>query len=210
MERKQIEPYILNKLKEGSAVFTVGVFCRIWDGEKVLLRKRVETSSITNANLAGKYELIGGTVELNDIEDNYYDTLKERLEKEIKEEAKIRLILPKYVVWAAFPTTRKTASKGILDIALLTDVEFDRFAINSEYEEMLNTKELIWANISDSSIELIGPRMENMLKFPRKLLCEHKWKYEELGVDDDLRERYRMECKICGKVNIYIEGEEDF
>ncbi|GIU72445.1 MAG: hypothetical protein KatS3mg003_1924 [Candidatus Nitrosocaldaceae archaeon] len=163
----RIEEYLVSNIREGKCAVTLGVFCRIIDKQdKVLLRLRKEKSSIINKDLSCKYELIGGGLKIEDISEDYHHALVTRLEKEIRAEAGINVTLDK-IIWVAFLTTRKTLQKGIIDLALMTDIDFTICEITKIYEEMIDDKSLVWVDRNKINVPIIGKRMEEMIRYPR-------------------------------------------
>ena len=136
-------------LKRGRAVATgIGIFFRIHDGSKQLMRIRTERGSpIDNRDYSGKLELIGGGVEVKDFDTDYQSAIISTARREMMEEAGLELVnLPDIKLTPAWALIAKS---NAIDLAFVMDVPFSSVKTTQLYDRLIEEKNLRWFSFQE-------------------------------------------------------------
>lgn len=169
-------------VERGRAVATgIGLFALIYEQDTgaVLLVRRKESGSLISdrTDFAGKYELPGGGIDLEDIPKDlkdYTGVFFNTLAKEIREETGLTLsALPEDLF--LIPAALGKLQDGIIDLAFVTVIELAYLEGTEEFEKMNSSGEIKFFPIDDffsgeTFPEMISLRMEFLLRSALKTL----------------------------------------
>lgn len=178
---------VINKAREqlnrGGAIATgIGVFAAISDGTNILLRLRVEKGSpIYPKDLSGKWELPGGTMELNDLGEEYSSSFRNTLIREVKEETGLKITNgPKIVLLPAVLKRSSIEKLGLIDFAfvipILYPISYTMYVKYNtpEYEAKLKKGEIQWISIRKiDKVEIVSERMKYLLNVAIDHIKQH-------------------------------------
>jgi 8-oxo-dGTP pyrophosphatase MutT (NUDIX family) len=156
-------------LKEERGVATgIGIFGAIFEKNKILLRRRVEKESlIYRQDLSGKWELVGGGVELSDFGEEYQSVIKNTLVREVKEEAGLEIDVEKVPI-VLLPAVLKRSSiqkQGLIDWAFVVPIDYGVTRETEEYKRKLETGEICWFAVDEiDTVEIVSERMKYLIK----------------------------------------------
>jgi 8-oxo-dGTP pyrophosphatase MutT (NUDIX family) len=169
LDVEKIEEKVKEALKEGKAVaIRIGIFGAILmrDG-KILLRRREEKGSIAGADLSGKWELPGGTIELSDLGEDYQGAIKSALKREIKEETGLEIDMDSIPIVVLLPAVLKKSSiekRNLIDWAFVVPISAGSVRATSKYFELEKNKEIAWIEFEGvKKIEIVGERMKYLV-----------------------------------------------
>lgn len=157
----EIEEILLNvekrlRREEPGAIATgVGVFVQIWDGEKLLLKKRLPKEGGIGV---GRVELPGGAIDIADFGNEYDSAPINGSVREVLEET--GLIIPKRSVllrpaWAIYQAGDQ------IDLAFVYLVDFKKAKATQEYKSLLEKGDLIWVSKEKiAGMEFVSKRMK--------------------------------------------------
>jgi 8-oxo-dGTP pyrophosphatase MutT (NUDIX family) len=146
-------------LENGRAVATgIGIFGRVITDEGMLLRRRTEKDSLYGKDLSGKWELIGGGVEVIDFGTDYQSAIRTALQREFAEEAFLALDI-KFLDILLRPAW--LGKNGIYDLAFAVDIPTKMLLSLPGHRKLLEKGGLQWVPISKlEEIEFVSSRMK--------------------------------------------------
>ena len=167
-------------LKRGRAVATgIGVFTVVINkAGNPLLRKRIETDSLFQEDLSGKWELIGGGVEIAhfmaEIGPEEQRAIFACLAQKLMEEAGLKLIrLPQPLMvvpdWILAPYPDKkilNQERIVIDLAFATPIVLREKYLEKtkEFDEKFKRRELMFVPQSElSKIDMVDQRTRNLI-----------------------------------------------
>jgi 8-oxo-dGTP pyrophosphatase MutT (NUDIX family) len=165
MEMDKILENCQKNLSRGRAVATgIGIFAAVFDvsDRNVLLRNRAESDSLYGKDLSGKWELIGGGVELDDFTADYTEVVFNCLKRELAEEAGLDLIkLPNPV--AMIPAW--LSKNGLIDLAFVIPLYFNGEEIQAgpDHFNMWEEGQVRFFPRELEGLEIVSPRMRFMI-----------------------------------------------
>ena len=169
MELEKIEEKVKEALLKGRAIATgVGIFAAICEKNGILLRRRVEEESLLKKDLSGKWELPGGTVELNDFGEEYQSAVKNALAREVREETELEIEI-KDLPLVLLPAILKKSSiekLGLIDWAFVVPIDAQRFTKATEKygEKLRETREIDWVLFEKiKEIDVVSERMRYLI-----------------------------------------------
>jgi 8-oxo-dGTP pyrophosphatase MutT (NUDIX family) len=168
LEVEKILGNVEKLLKEGRVVTTVGIFGAIFDkNNKILLHKRVEKDSlIYQQDLSGKWELIGGGVELDDLGEDYQSAIKNTLAREVREETGLEINAEKMdiILLPAVLNRSLIEERNLIDWAFVVPIDAESIITTQEYKRRLETGEIRWFTIVEVKLlEIVSKRMKYLL-----------------------------------------------
>ena len=146
----------------------IGIFGAIFEKNKILLRRRIEKESlIYKQELSGKWELVGGGVELSDFGEDYQSVIKNTLVREIREETGLELEIEEISI-VLLPAVLKKSSikdRGLIDWAFVVPIESKAIRETEEYKRKLKKGEIRWVPINKIDyVEFVSERMKYLAK----------------------------------------------
>jgi len=146
-------------LDKGRAVATgIGVFAALMKDGKILLRVRQEKGSSYNQDLSGKWELVGGGVEVNDFEEAYWSAVFHTLKRELAEEAGLAInslstLTPMLPAWLC--------KNNLIDLAFVMPIPWKSVWETDDFTKKLVVGELKFFGAEEiEKIEFVSPRMK--------------------------------------------------
>lgn len=131
---------------------------------RALLRRRPteeDTSLISAGNFAGKWEMIGGGVDLADLEAGgspYRGAIYETLVREIREEAGLELQIPARFD-ALLPAWLFNNERGVMDLAFAIAIPKEYAVPTPEFDRKIQNGELrLFSPENLGKIEIVSPR----------------------------------------------------
>ncbi|MDD2696670.1 MAG: NUDIX domain-containing protein [Candidatus Pacebacteria bacterium] len=165
-------------LERGRAVATgIGLFVAMGNEEKkVLLRRRLEKDSLLGADLSGKWEMVGGGVEISHFKEEEPVSANQRqqyqkaiwycLSQELREEAGLMLKAPLPKPLLLQPAWILNEKNGIIDLAFVLSLPYKRQYVEEtdEFRKKEERGEIRFFSVEElSSIEIVSPRMRFLL-----------------------------------------------
>lgn len=161
-------------LAKGRAIATgVGAFAAIVRisgvSRQILLRRRKEKDSIIyDKDLSGKWELIGGGVDVDDFvpgKDGYFGTITTTIRRETREEAGLNLYCWNFDGVAYKATLAKSDEKqSLFDDAFSVLIRWRDDFETIEFSSMIEKGELCFVPVESlSRIEITSPRMRSLI-----------------------------------------------
>jgi len=153
-----------NLLKDRAVATGIGLFALVVNStQQVLLRNRVEKSSLYGKDLSGKWELPGGGVNLDDFPEevgNYQDVVFNTLARELREETGLELL-------KSFRPTLLPAwlrKDGLIDLAFVTVISWDKIERTEEFAEKHSVGEVGFFSMEllrdeKDYLNIVSPRM---------------------------------------------------
>ena len=132
-------------LEKGRAVATgIGVFAALIKDGKILLRVRREKGSLYNQDLSGKWELVGGGVEVDDFEEAYWSAVVNTLKRELAEEAGLAInslssLTPMLPAWSLRSSIEKY---NLIDLAFVMPIPWKSIFETEDFTKKLAAGEL--------------------------------------------------------------------
>ncbi len=168
MEIQKIEEKVKEALQKGRAVATgIGIFGAVLRKNNILLRRRVEKESlIYGKDLSGKWELVGGGVELGDFGEEYQSAIKNALARELKEETGLEINVERLPI-VLLPAVLKKSSiekLGLIDWAFAVPIDAKFTRATKEYERKIEVGEIRWISVEEiGSVEIVSERMKYLI-----------------------------------------------
>lgn len=147
---------------------------------RALLRRRPteeNTSLIADGNFAGKWEMIGGGVDLADLEasgSKYQGAIYEALVHEIREEAGLEFrTLPSFHI--LLPAWLFNNERGVVDLAFAVAIPKEYAVPTPEFDGKIQSGELRFFSLEDlGKIEIVSQRTRFLINAALEY-AEHYW-----------------------------------
>ena len=181
-ENEKILAECERNLKKGRAVATgIGVFAVVISEVGPLLRRRLEKDSLYGQDLSGKWEMIGGGVEISHFQvkpADYQQVIFECLKEELREEAGLKLLrLPRLgsqplaliPAWLWRPYTDKESGEEriTIDLAFSVPLRWQGGFLEetSEFKKKLQRGELMFIPVKElPNIDIVSPRTRFLIE----------------------------------------------
>jgi len=150
-----------DNLKRGRAVATgIGVFGRVIEDGKMLLRRRTEKDSLFGEDLSGRFELIGGGVEVCDFKEGYQSAAKNTLVREFDEEAGMILDAEDLDIILRIAWLGKD---NAYDLAFSINIPRNMVHQTCRHKRLLSGGHLVWVPFNKlDQIEFVSKRMKEL------------------------------------------------
>ena len=159
IDKEKVFENFKKNLNSGRAVATgIGIFLGIFKNKEILLRLREEKDSLYGKDLSGKFELIGGGVEIKDFEEDYITVIINVIERELEEEAGLKFkkslgLIPLLPAWLL--------KNNLIDLAFVTLVRWENIEETNEFKEKLSKGSVRFFNtLGLGKVNFISPRMK--------------------------------------------------
>ncbi len=153
-----------NLERERAIATGIDVFAAVFDssGRNILLRQRLERGSLYGQDLSGKWELIGGGVEIDDFTADYTEVIFNCLERELSEEAGLELIklpdpIPMLPAWLS--------KNNLIDLAFVVPLHFNKKDVKTgpNHFDMWDKGQVKFFPEDIDNVNIVSPRMKFMI-----------------------------------------------
>ena len=181
--KKEVVELILQKcrdnLQKDRAVATgIGIFLAVMNDKGILLRRRShsENQSLVSSqatNLAGKWELPGGGVDIEDLASTRYQGAKyqrailECMGKELSEETGLKLNDQQLKIINLFPAWLYKPEEGIIDLAFVVALKYRKQTEETEeFSQKIKSGKIRFFSVVEidrPDVEIISERMRHLI-----------------------------------------------